>query len=89
VGDIPELPRLLDQIDVEVASMTSDGAYDGQVVYNAVAERHPKAAVIVPPRITAIANETIAAQRDRHLTTIAQHGRMKWQRSSHYNRRSG
>ena len=62
--------------------------YDGQVVYNAVAERHPKAAVIVPPRITAVANETTVAQRDKHLTTIAERGRMSWQTSSGYNRRS-
>ena len=34
VGDISELPDLLDQIDADadVASMTADGAYDGQVV---------------------------------------------------------
>ena len=88
VGDIAELPSLLGQIDVEVASMTADGAYDGQVVYNAVAGRHPKAAVIVPPRVTAVANATAVAQRDKHLTTIAEHGRMSWQRSSGYNRRS-
>jgi hypothetical protein len=37
----PELPNLLDQIDADVASLTADGAYDGQSVYDAVAERHP------------------------------------------------
>jgi hypothetical protein len=51
-------------------------------------ERHPKAGVIVPPRITAVADETTVTQRDKHLTTIAEHGRMSWQRSSGYNRRS-
>src|SRR5208283_2617613 len=54
VGDIAEVPDLLDQIGADVASMTADGAYDGQVVYDAVAERHPKASVVVPPRITAV-----------------------------------
>jgi len=88
VGDISELPHLLDQIDADVASMTADGAYDGQVVYDAVAERHPQAAVIVPLRNTAVAGETTASQRDKNLTTIAEHGRMSWQRSSGYNRRS-
>jgi Transposase DDE domain len=88
VGDITEVSGLLDQIDVDVASMTADGAYDGQVVYDAVAERHPKASVVVPPRVTAVAGETTAMQRDKHLTTIAEHGRMSWQRSSGYNRRS-
>jgi Transposase DDE domain len=88
VGDVAEFPGLLDQINIGVASMTADGAYDSQDVYDAVAERHSKAAVIVPPRITAIAGETTATQRDKHLTTIAEHGRMSRQRSSSYNRRS-
>ena len=51
VGDVSEIPALLDQIDAEVASLTADGAYDGEVVYDAVAERHPEAAVIIPPRV--------------------------------------
>src|SRR5271155_4483499 len=58
VGDIAEIPMLLYQIDAEVASMTADGAYDGEAVYDAVAERHPEAAVIIPPRATAVANES-------------------------------
>jgi hypothetical protein len=88
VGDISELPDLLEQINADVASMTADGAYDGQVVYDAVTERHPKAAVNVPPRVTAVLDETAAPQRDKHLATIAEHGHMSWQRSSGYNRRS-
>jgi len=80
VGDIAELPDLLDQVDADVESMAADGAYDGQVVYDAVAERHPNAAVIVPPQITAVAGETTATQRDKHLKTIAEHGRMGWHR---------
>ena len=88
VCDIAELPDLLDQIDADVASIAADGAYDGQIVYDAVARRHPKASVIVPPRVTAVAGETTALQRDKHLTTIAEQGRMSWQRSSRYNRRS-
>ncbi|MFL5282689.1 MAG: IS5 family transposase [Rhodopila sp.] len=88
VADVAELPGLLDQNDADVASMTADGAYDGQVVYDAVAERHPQAAVIVPPRVTAVAGETTRSQRDNHLTAIAERGRMSWQRSSGYNRRS-
>ena len=88
VGDIAELPDLLDQINADVASMTADGAYDGQVVYDAVAERHPQAAVVVPPRVTSVADGTTSTQRDKHLSAIAKDGRMSWQRSSGYNRRS-
>ena len=88
VGDVSEMPALLDQIDAEVASMTADGAYDGETVYDAVAERHPKAAVIIPPRATAVPNELATTQRDRHIAVIEEHGRMGWQRRSGYNRRS-
>jgi transposase len=76
------------QIDADVASMTADGAYDGDTVYDAVTKRHPEAAVIIPPRVTAVANGTTATQRDQHIATIAKHGRMGWQRRSGYNRRS-
>ena len=68
--------------------MTADGAYDGEAVYDAVAERHPAAAVIIPPRVTAVPSATTATPRDNHLATIVQHGRISWQRSSGYNRRS-
>jgi Transposase DDE domain len=88
VGDVAELPNLLDQIDDDIASLTADGAYDGQVVYDAVVEHQPKASVIVPPRITAVSSETMASQRDEHLAVIAERGRMGWQRSSGYKRRS-
>jgi hypothetical protein len=60
------MPALLDQINAEVASMTADGEYDGETVYDAVAERFPEAAVIVPPRATAVPNELMTTQRDRH-----------------------
>ena len=86
VGDITEVSDLPNQIEVDVASMTADGGYDGEVIYDVVAERHPEAAVIVPPRITAVLDETIATQRDEHLAMITEHGRMSWQRSSGYNR---
>ena len=88
VGDISEIPALLDQVDAKVASMTADGAYDGEAVYDAVAERHPEAVVIIPPRTTAVPNESTTTQRDRHIAEIEEHGRMGWQRRSGYNRRS-
>ena len=65
VGDVSTIPDLLDQIEGAVSSMTGDGAYDGQSVYDAVAERHPRAAVIIPPRSTAVPSETAATQRDQ------------------------
>jgi hypothetical protein len=88
VGDVSVVPHLLNQIEGPVASVTADGAFDGQSVYDAVAERHPEAGVIVPPRTTAVASERTPTQRDQHLRTIAQHGRIAWQRLSGYSRRS-
>jgi transposase len=82
------MPAPLDQISAEVASMTADGAYDGEAVDDAVAERHPEAAVIISPRATAVPNEITTPRRDRHIAEIEEHGRMGWQRRSGYNRRS-
>jgi hypothetical protein len=88
VGDVSVLPELLGQIDGDVASMTADGAYDGEAAYSAVADRHPAAAVVIPPRSTAVPSHTTTTQRDRHLAAIAEHGRIAWQRSSGYSHRS-
>src|SRR3954463_9623137 len=82
---------LLDQVDGPIASFTGAGAYDQDGVYASVAERHPEAAVIVPPRSTAVPSataETAPTQRDCHLQLIAEKGRMAWQKASGYNARA-
>ncbi len=91
VDDGAPVGPLLDQVEGAVASFTGDGAYDREDVYGAVAERHPEAAVIVPPRKGAVpsdAAETAPTQRDRHLQLIAERGRMGWQKASGYNWRA-
>ena len=91
VDDGAEVGFLLDQGTGEVASSTNDGGYDQDRVYAGVAERHPEAAVVVPPRATAVPSETAEAaptQRDRHLRHIAEHGRMAWQKASGYTTRA-
>src|SRR3954462_1811138 len=68
--DGSQVGPLLDQVDGPIASLTGDGAYDQESVYSGVAERHPEAFVIVPPRSTAVPSdtaETAPTQRDRHL----------------------
>jgi len=87
VDDGAEVGALLDQVAGSVAAFTGDGAYDQQGVSSAVAERHPTAAVLVPPRSTAVPSETAETaptQRDRHLQFIAEHGRAAWQKASGY-----
>ena len=91
VDDGAEVGPLLNQITGAVASFTGDGGYDQDRVYASMAECHPEAAVIVPPRSTAVLSETAETaptQRDHHLQYIAQHGRMAWQRASGYTTRA-
>ena len=68
-----------------LVSFTGDGAYDQAYVYDTVAKYHPEADVIAPRRSSAVPGkvaETTPTQRDRHLQSTAQYGRMGWQASS-------
>ena len=58
VDDGSRVGPLLDQMAEPLASFTGDGAYDREDVYGAVAERYPEAAVIVPPRSSAVPSDT-------------------------------
>jgi hypothetical protein len=89
--DGAEVGPLLDRVAGAVASFTGDGGYDQDRVSASVVERHPEAAIIVPPRSTAVPSETAESeptQRDRHLRFIAEHGRRTWQRASGYTKRA-
>jgi hypothetical protein len=91
VDDGSQVDPLLDQIAAPLASLTGDGAYDQEGVYATVAQHHPDADVIIPPRSTAVPSEmteSAPTQRDRHLQSIAEHGRMGWQKRSGYTRRA-
>ena len=91
VDDGSQVGPLLDQVDGPVASFTGDGAYDQEGVYAGVAARHPEAAVIVPPRSSAVPARRPRPRR-RSATAIskriAEHGRMGWQKASGYNKRA-
>ena len=89
--DGAQVGPLLEQVEGPVASATGDGAYDRDDVYAEVAARHPGAAVVVPPRASAVPSETAGTaptQRDQHLQVIAERGRVGWQRASGYNFRA-
>jgi hypothetical protein len=89
--DGSQVGPLLDRMGGAVASFTADGAYDRNDVYGEVAARHPGAAVVVPPRSSAVPSdtaETAPTQRDRHIGIIAERGRLGWQKASGYNRRA-
>ncbi len=89
VDDASQAGPLLDQVAGAVASFTGDGGYDQDRVYDSVAQRYPEAAVVVPPRATAVPSHTAApTQRDGHLQHTAEHGRMAWQNASGYSKRA-
>ena len=91
IDDGATVGPLLDQLNSSLSSFTADGAYDQDGVYAVVADRHPEATVIVPPRRTAVLSEMASiapTQRDRHLECIAEKGRMGWQKASGYSRRA-
>jgi len=90
-GDASLVGPLFEQIDCPIFAVFADGAYDGEPVYRSVAGHTPNAAVIIPPRSTAVPSDTAdtaPTQLDRHIEMIEQHGRLGWQRSVHYGKRS-
>src|SRR3712207_2673391 len=73
-GDASQVSPLLEQITGPIASVTADGAYDGEPTYRAVAERQPDppAAVVIPPRASpgrGRPSDPPPTHRDRHTRT--------------------
>jgi hypothetical protein len=61
--DAGEVPALLGQVEGEIASVTADGAYDGEPVYHAATSRQPDRPpdVVIPPRSSAVASTVLSA----------------------------
>jgi hypothetical protein len=91
VDDASHVESLLEQLHDAPASFMGDGAYDRSNVFDAVLARTSAAKIIVPPCKGAIpgpTSTTAPTQRDLHIRSINEHGRMNWQKTSRYNRRS-
>jgi hypothetical protein len=91
VDDGSQVEPLLDQITAPLASFIGDGAYDQIGIHGTVTQLHPDADVIIPPRSTAVPSdmaEGTPSQRDQHLQSIVEHGRMGWQKKSGYTLRA-
>jgi len=78
-----------------IASVTADGAYDGEPTYAAAGARqhHPPPDVVVPPRASAVPSSdgsdgNVQSPRDRHIQPMAEQGRMGWQSATGYGRRN-
>jgi hypothetical protein len=89
-GDASQVEQLLNEIDRTISQFRADGAYDGEPTCDAVGRHSADAVVVTPPRSNAIdSSQTgIASQRDRHIEAINAHGRMKWQATTGYGKRS-
>src|SRR4051812_46431540 len=93
IGESSMVSPLLHQIPGDMASVLADGAYDGEPVYRAVAQRQPPPppAVIIPPRATAVQSAiagTPPSLRDRHLEVIQKKGWRGWERAVRYGQRA-
>ena len=91
--DAGQVPDLLRTVEGTIASLTADGAYDGEPTYAAARARQPDPPpdVVIPPRASAVPSTADPAQhtaRDRHVQLMAEKGRMEWQRLTGYGRRA-
>src|SRR3954467_9868220 len=100
--DAGQVPALLGQIEGEIVSVrvdgegrsvTVDGGYDGEPVYQVVIthQSDPVPDIVIPPRASAVPSAQSAeaqSQRDHHVRIIAEKGRMAWQKATGYGRRS-
>ncbi|MGF7212785.1 hypothetical protein GGE65_007420 [Skermanella aerolata] len=90
-GNTALVGLLLDQSPHEISTVTPDGEYGGDPVYQAVAERAPDAAMVISPRAMVVLSataETASTQRDRHIQTIAENRHLGWQKAVGYGKRS-
>ncbi len=91
--DAAQVPDLLRQCESAIASLTADGAYDRDPVYQAAAVRQPGSPieVVIPPRADAVLSTADPDQQspsDRHIQLLAERGRIGWQRATEYGRRN-
>jgi hypothetical protein len=90
--DASRVPALLKQIDCPLASVTADGAYDKEAVYEAVenhtATRSPR--VLIPPKRNAQLRPEVGVwrERNRNIRSRARLGARRWHTKSGYSRRS-
>ena len=91
VTDAETVPALLEQVENPIESAAGDGAYDRQVVYDALESRSARA--VVPPRRDAKVKRHGNSSgprlaRDENLRRIRRVGRKAWKEESGYHERS-
>jgi DDE family transposase len=91
VTDAETVPALLEQVEDPIESAAGDGAYDRQMVYDALESRSARA--VVPPRRDAKVKRHGNSSgprlaRDENLRRIRRVGRKAWKEESGYHERS-
>lgn len=87
VGDPTALTDLIRDLDSPVERVIADGAYDGKPVCDLLTKAFGSTVeIIIPPPVNAALGQN--HQRDGHIKSIAEHGRMAWQKQAGYNQRS-
>jgi hypothetical protein len=87
VLDRRELPRLLKEVEGEVAEVLGDGAYDFQDCYRAIHERGARS--VIPPKLRArVRGGPEFSDRDAAVLRGREVGRDGWKREAGYHRRS-
>ena len=91
--DCTQVPVLLEQLNGRVASVSADGAYDTEGVYDAAhAQGEGRAVtVLIPPGRDAQPSprpSDALKERNRNIRSIRRLGRREWQKRSGYSKRS-
>lgn len=91
--DCTQVPAFLGQFTDPIASVSADGAYDTEAVYEAANEHGEGGAVrvLIPPGRNARLSpkpSTAMEERDRNILSIRELGRREWHTSSGYSKRS-
>ena len=88
--DCARVPALLAQIDAPVASVSADGAYDKNAVYEAAYTRGASRVLIPPGRNAKLRSNpsTALKERNRNIRSIRELGRREWHTYSGYSKRS-
>jgi len=92
-SDASKVPTLLKQIDHSLNSVSGDGAYDSEAVYQAIAAHSPERntkTIIPPPKDAQLKSEPLSHlyDRNRHIRSINRVGRREWFKKSGYSKRS-
>ena len=91
--DASRVPSLLKQIDENLASVSADGAYDSEAVYQDIAAHSPERntkTIIPPPKDAQLKSfpPPHLYDRNRHIRSIDRVGRREWSKKSGYSKRS-